>query len=75
MVTKPPTTLKIPKSSTPNVFNTIREVYKETAMVRSILKYSIIVFLAIRLLFSEDIFAVKKIIQFSIWQLTKEQET
>ena len=50
--------LYTPKSSTPNVSNTIREVYKEMPINRNILKYNRRVFLAIRLLsiifFSND---------------------
>ncbi|CUM98787.1 Uncharacterised protein [Bacteroides salyersiae] len=53
-----PTMLYTPKSSTPNVSNTIREVYREMPINRNILKYNRRVFLAIRLLsiifFSND---------------------
>ena len=53
IATTPPTTLYIPKSSTPKVERTTREVNKAIAMMKNILTYSNKVFLAIRLLFSE----------------------
>jgi hypothetical protein len=39
----------MPKSLIPNVFSTTLEVYKEIAIVRNILKYRRMVFLAMRL--------------------------
>lgn len=52
----PPTTLLIPKSSTPSVCKTIREVYKLISTRNSIRTYSKIVFLTIRLLDDSGIF-------------------
>ena len=51
--TTPPTTFCIPKSSTPKAFNITREVYSDTNILKSMRQYSIKVFLAIRLVFSE----------------------
>ena len=48
--TKLPTTLYIPKSSTPNAFKTILDVYKLIKIVKSIRKYNSNVFFAILLL-------------------------
>ena len=49
----PPTRLAIPKSSTPNVLKSTLDVYNDTTMLNSILPYSIKVFFAMRLVFSE----------------------
>lgn len=49
----PPTTLYTPKSSTPKVSRTILEVYKPTTIEIAMRKYSAMVFLAIRLVFSD----------------------
>ena len=49
----PFTRLYIPKSSIPNTFNTILDVYKEIPRINSILKYINIVFFAICLFFSK----------------------
>ncbi len=53
IATTPPTTLYIPKSSTPNVSNTTRDVYNDISIVTPILTYSRTVFFAMRLLFSD----------------------
>ena len=60
--TNPATTLLTPKSTTPNVLNTTRDVYKETMRINNILTYRNAVFLAILLLFEmlsdiDDLFA------------------
>ena len=51
----PATTLWIPKSSTPSVFRTMREVYRLISTRNNIRTYSNTVFIAIRLLEESDI--------------------
>ena len=52
METTPPTTLLMPKSKTPNMFNITRLVYNATNIVNKVRTYSTSVFLAIRFIFS-----------------------
>ena len=56
--TTPPTTLYIPKFTIPKAFKTMRLVYKEITNKSNILKYNIIVFLAILLLLIELLFII-----------------
>lgn len=49
IATTPPTTLYMPKSSTPNIFKIMREVYRDTNRVTAILIYRMNVFLYTRL--------------------------
>ena len=62
MATTPPTTLYIPKSSTPKVCKMTREVYKLTAIINNMRIYNSKVFFAILLLFCE-VFTIKDEIQ------------
>ena len=58
IATNPPTILYIPKSSTPKVSSTIRLVKILIAIVRKVRKYRNIVFLAILLLFDNEVVGI-----------------